>query len=88
MGLISLVSGTFFPVALLPWWLRWVSQVQPLTPTFDLVRHVLIGFPLRESPAAALAKIAGFILVGIPLGLWFVSMSGKFGRKRGTVIEY
>jgi ABC-2 type transport system permease protein len=88
LGVISLVSGMYFPVALLPWWLRWVSEVQPLTPTLDLLRHVLIGFPLRESPMAAVAKIVGFIVFGIPIGLWFVSVAGRYGRKRGTVIEY
>ena len=28
---LSLVGGFFFPVALLPWWIRWMSQVQPFT---------------------------------------------------------
>ena len=54
----------------------------------DLLRHVLIGFPLAESPAVAAAKIAGFIVIGIPIGVRLVSLAGWYGRKRGTVIEY
>jgi ABC-2 type transport system permease protein len=88
LGVISLASGMYFPVALLPWWLRWISEVQPLTPTVDLLRHVLIGFPLPESPAAAVAKIAGFIVIGIPVGIRLVAFAGWYGRKRGTVVEY
>jgi hypothetical protein len=88
LAVISLASGMYFPVALLPWWLRWVSDVQPFTPTIDLLRHVLVNFPLQESPTVAIAKIAGFIVIGIPIGVRLVSLAGWYGRRRGTVIEY
>jgi ABC-2 type transport system permease protein len=88
LAVISFASGMYFPVALLPWWLEWISKVQPFTPTVDLLRHVLIGFPLTEAPAVALAKIFGFIVVGIPIGVLLVSRAGRYGRKRGTVVEY
>jgi ABC-2 type transport system permease protein len=88
LAVISLASGMYFPVSLLPWWLRWVSDVQPFTPTIDLLRHVLIGLPLSGSPAIALAKIIGFIVVGIPIGIRLVSLAGWYGRRRGTIVEY
>ena len=90
LALIALASGAYFPVALLPWWLRWISEVQPFTPTVALMRHLLVGFPLPpgESPASAVAKIAGFIVVGLPLGVLLVSLAGRHGRKQGTIIEY
>jgi ABC-2 type transport system permease protein len=88
IAVISFASGMYFPVALLPWWLEWISKVQPFTPTVDLLRHVLVGFPLSESPAVALAKIAAFVLIGIPIGVALVSTAGRYGRKRGTIIEY
>ena len=74
--------------SLLPSWLRWISEVQPFTPTVDLMRHVLIGFPLAESPEVALAKIAAFIVIGIPIGARLVSRASLHGRKRGTILEY
>ncbi len=88
LALISLASGLYFPVALLPWWLRWISEVQPFTPSVDLLRHVLTGFPLPGSAAVSVAKIAGFIVVGIPVGIRLVALAGWYGRKRGTVVEY
>jgi ABC-type polysaccharide/polyol phosphate export permease len=90
LAVFGLASGLYFPVALLPWWLRWVSQIQPFTPTVALLRHVLIGFPLPSdlSVAGALARIAGFIVIGIPLAVALVSVAGRYGRKRGTIIEY
>jgi ABC-2 type transport system permease protein len=88
LAVISLASGMYFPVALLPSWLRWISEVQPFTPAVDLLRHVLIGFPLTESPASAIAKLVGFIVIGIPIGVRLVSLAGWYGRKRGTIVEY
>ncbi len=90
LAVIALASGMYFPIALLPWWLSWISEVQPFTPTVALLRRVLIGFPLPlgESPAGAVAKIVGFIVIGIPIGVLLVAIAGRYGRRRGTVIEY
>jgi len=85
---VSLASGLYFPVALLPWWLRWISDVQPFTPTVDLLRNVLTGFPMRGSITVALIKIVGFVVIGIPIGIYLLSAAGRFGRARGTLLEY
>ena len=47
LAAISLVAGFYFPPSLLPWWLGWASDVQPFTPAVDLLRHLLVGQPLR-----------------------------------------
>ena len=88
LALVALASGMYFPVALLPWWLHWISEIQPLTPTLALLRHVLLGFPVPGSAAAAAAKIVGFMIIGIPIGLSLVSLAGRHSRKRGTIVEY
>ena len=88
LAVVSFASGMYFPVDLLPWWLHWISEIQPLTPTIDLLRNVLIGFPITGSTAAAIGKLAGFIVVGIPIGLSVVSLAGRYGRERGTIVEY
>ena len=49
MAGITLLAGFYFPVALLPDWIEWTSDVQPFTPAVDLLRHLLIGIPLEES---------------------------------------
>jgi ABC-2 type transport system permease protein len=88
LAVISLASGMYFPVALLPWWLRWISDVQPFTPTVDLLRHVLLGMSMHGSTVVALVKIGAFIAVGIPVGVRLIAVAGWYGRRRGTVIEY
>lgn len=88
LGIIAFVSGLYFPVALLPWWLRWISEVQPFTPSVDLMRHVLVGMPLQGGAAGSLAKMAGFALIGIPVATWLVAVAGRIARRRGTITEY
>jgi ABC-2 type transport system permease protein len=86
--LISLVGGLLFPVALLPGWIRWMSEVQPFTPTVELLRNLLVGLPLEGSVLTALVKIIGFTVVLTPLALISVVAALRFAQRRGTIIEY
>ena len=85
---VSLLAGVYFPVALLPGWLRWASDVQPFTPAVDLLRHLLVATPLHDGPWVELAKLAGFTVVTIPLSLFLLRAAVRHGRRRGTIIEY
>jgi ABC-type polysaccharide/polyol phosphate export permease len=88
MSGIALVSGLYFPIALLPAWLKWFSNVQPFTPTVELLRHLLVGTPLTNSVVGDLAKIVGFVIVFLPLSVLALSKSVRLGQRRGTIIEY
>jgi ABC-2 type transport system permease protein len=85
---ISLVGGFFFPVALLPDWIQWTSEVQPFTPTLAVLRDVLVGFEADSTLWAALAKLGLFIAVLLPLSLWMLGASLRIAQRRGTIIEY
>jgi len=86
--LVSLVGGVFFPVALLPSWIKWTSSVQPFTPTLDLLRHLLVGTAMKGTPSAALVKMALFATVLLPLTVFALRGSIRFAQRRGTIIEY
>lgn len=88
VALISLVAGIYFPVALLPGWISWAAEVQPFTPAVDLLRHFLIGIPLRESAWLTIAKIGGFSALFLPLSLWVLAAAVRLVRRRGTITEY
>jgi ABC-type polysaccharide/polyol phosphate export permease len=88
LTLISFTSGVYFPIALLPNWLEWVSRVQPFTPSIQLMRHVLVGAALPDSAWVLVAKVAGFVIVMVPLGLVSVSVATRLGQRTGTIIEY
>lgn len=86
--LLSLVGGFFFPVDLLPAWIRWTSDVQPVTPALDLLRHLIVGTPLTSSVALTVLKLAAFVIVLVPLSAYALRAALAVSRKRGTIIEY
>lgn len=85
---LALAGGLYFPIAVLPSWIRWTSEVQPLTPAADVLRHLLVGSPLREPLLEDLLKLAGFAALGLPLALLVLRRAIAFSRARGTIIEY
>ncbi len=85
---LSLVAGLYFPISLLPGWINWVSDVQPLTPAADLMRHLLIGTPMPGSSIVALAKLVGFAVVVFPIATLVLRAAVERGRRNGTITEY
>jgi ABC-2 type transport system permease protein len=85
---LSLVAGVYFPVALLPHWIQWASDVQPFTPAVDLLRHLLVGTPMEGSAAVAVLKLAAFAAVMLPVGILVLRAAVDRGRRKGTITEY
>ena len=85
---VSLLAGVYFPVELLPDWIRWASDVQPFTPALDILRNLLVGTELHDSVALGLAKLVGFAIVMTPLALLALSGAVRRSRRRGTIMEY
>ena len=85
---IALVSGLYFPTTLLPDWIEWTSDVQPFTAAVDLLRHVIVGTPLRDPAWVDVAKLIGFAAFLMPLAVLVVDRAVRVSRRRGTLIEY
>jgi ABC-2 type transport system permease protein len=85
---MTLVAGVYFPVELLPAGLRWAANSQPFTPAVELLRHVLVGTPLREGPGWELLRLAGFALCGGPVALGVLRAAVEASLRRGTLTEY
>ena len=85
---MAIVAGLYFPIALLPDWLRWASEVQPFTPAVDLLRHLYVGAPLGDPAWLSILKLAGFCAVLLPLSLLAVRRALCVAARRGTITEY
>lgn len=85
---VTLLAGVYFPVSLLPDWIRWASDVQPFTPAVDLLRNLLVGTRLPDPLWAELAKLAGFAAVMLPLAFLVLRAALRRSRRAGTIIEY
>jgi ABC-2 type transport system permease protein len=85
---IAIVGGLYFPITLLPGWIRWASEVQPFTPAADLLRHLLVDTPLAHSATLDLLKLVGFVAVLLPAGFVLLRLAIRYGQRTGTVAEY
>lgn len=69
------LSGALFPVATLPWWLKWVFYINPLTYDVDALRAITMGsqwvtiFPFWQD----IAIIVVFDIVMIVVGSYLFS---------------
>ncbi len=85
---VAIVGGLYFPIAVLPGWIRWASEVQPFTPAADLMRHLLVNAPLAHSAGVDLLKLAAFVAVLLPAGFLLLRVAIRHGQRSGTIAEY
>jgi ABC-2 type transport system permease protein len=86
--LLTLASGVYFPLHLLPGWVETLAEVNPLALAIEGLREALIG-------GAGLADLAPDLLVLIPASVvslaagvaaWRTAL--KFERRRGSLALY
>jgi ABC-2 type transport system permease protein len=85
---LSFVAGFLFPIALLPHWIAWASEVQPFTPALELLRNLLVDTPMTQSRWSAVAKLVGFAVVLFPLAVLALRSCIRYAQRKGTVTEY
>jgi ABC-2 type transport system permease protein len=87
-GLSTLLSGVFYPVAVLPHWLQSFSSVLPLTYALNAIRHaVLQGFSFYELRYDILALV-GFSVALLPLALFSFKQAVKRAKIEGSLVHY
>jgi ABC-2 type transport system permease protein len=85
---VAIVGGLYFPISLLPGWIRWAADVQPFTPATDLLRHLLVDAPLTHPAGIELLKLVAFAAVLLPLGFALLRAAIRYGQRAGTIAEY
>ena len=83
----ALLGGVYFPVDLLPDWLRGVASVLPTTHALSLVRSGL-GAPAPSRPAASLLLLAAAAAFSLSAGLLVLRWGHRRARRTGTLGEY
>jgi len=84
-GVILLVSGVYYPVSVLPGWIRWLSELSPATYTLSLSRAALLTNTPVEHLLGPCVKLAASGLILIPLGLVVFSWGERWALARGTL---
>ncbi|MCW5850887.1 MAG: ABC transporter permease [Anaerolineae bacterium] len=83
--MVSQLSGTQYPVQVLPWWLLPLALALPLTYGFDAVRAFLLGTTTLLPLAWELVILVAFMIVMITLGAWIFARVERICRQRGTL---
>jgi ABC-2 type transport system permease protein len=82
---VYFVSGFYFPVKLLPFWLQVAASILPITFGLDGIRNVLInGAQLSEVYLHILALVL-FIAVLLPLSRWALAYMERLAKKEGRL---
>lgn len=87
-GVSQLLGGVYFPIAVLPAWLKAISGLLPITHSLRALRLALLkGYSLKMLSAEFLYLII-FAIVFFSFGLIIFKAGLKKARKDGSLIHY
>jgi len=86
----QLVSGIFYPLKLLPWYLEWVGRIFPLTYSLDGIRLCLQARQDLTSPAVLnnIINLIIFTIVATPIALYVFKKGYDAARRDGSLGQY
>lgn len=86
----QLVSGVFYPLKLLPWYLEWVGRAFPLTYSLDGIRLCLQSGEDLASPAilSNVLSLIIFVIVATPIALYTFKIGYNAARRDGSLGQY
>jgi len=84
----GLLGGVFFPIKVLPVWIKWISYLLPITYSLEgLRKSIITSAPFSEILPSILA-LSVFAVVFFPLSLYLFRLALKKAKKDGTLIHY
>ncbi|MEM2341167.1 MAG: ABC transporter permease [Candidatus Bathyarchaeia archaeon] len=88
--LSQLVSGVFYPLKLLPWYLEWVGRAFPLTYSLDGIRLCLQSGKDLTHPAiiSNIISLIIFIIIATPIALYIFKIGYDAARRDGSLGQY
>jgi ABC-type polysaccharide/polyol phosphate export permease len=86
--LFGMLSGTAFPVTLLPGVLQPIAFALPTTYAIDILRVQALGARPLFDPALEYLVLIGLTLVSYPLGRWVFGRAEEAVRRRGMLAQY
>lgn len=84
----GLLGGVFFPIAVLPSWVRWISYALPVTHSLEGMRLSLLSSASLSQVAPHILILAAFGAVLLPVSLVCFRFAIKKAKKDGSLIQY
>lgn len=85
---VSIASGAYFPLDLLPEPLARILALSPVAIAFDAARRTLIGGEGWAEISGELTYLAASAIVSLAIGLWAVRAAILRERRMGTLSHY
>jgi ABC-2 type transport system permease protein len=86
--ILTLLSGAFFPVEVLPHWVQQVARWNPVAIAVKGMRETLIGGGGWHTAARPIAELAPFAIISVAIGLTLFRLALRRERRRGTLGLY
>jgi ABC-2 type transport system permease protein len=86
--ILTMTSGAYFPVSVLPDWMAALAEVNPMTLTVDAMREALLGDGGWSEVGTALLVLGPASLVTLALGIVAFRAALLRERRRGTLGLY
>jgi len=87
-SVVWLMSGTMFPVSVLPAWVQRISWLIPLTYSLDGLRAALLRGASLADMSKLISILALYAVVLLPASLYLLSATLRHARMRGTLSFY
>lgn len=84
-GLLLVVSGVYYPVEVLPTWMRWISTVSPATYALDGIRDAILEGVGLHAMGGRMTVLAVIGAITIPLGLATFGAGERFAKRHGKL---
>lgn len=88
LAVLSLISGTLFPVSELPGWVQLISKLSPLTYALAALRSSLLADQPPTSYRLDLLLLAGFAVVLVPASAGALAAGFRYAQRRGTLSTF
>lgn len=85
---LTIASGTYFPVSLLPDWLAWFARHNPITLSLDGMRLALLSGAGWSAVLPAIRVVAPVAVVSLAVGIGALRFAVRRERRLGTLGTY
>jgi len=86
--LLTLTSGAFFPLTLLPDWLQRIAEWNPMAIAIDTMRGALLGDAGWSEVGSAVAVLVPASAISLAFGIMSFRLALRRERRRGTLGLY
>ena len=88
IAILALISGTLFPVEVLPPFLEQLSRLSPLTHSLDAMRGAMLDGATVAELRDSLLILLGFAVVLLPLSVWTLELGLRRARRTGGLSRF